>query len=456
MTTRVHPHRLRRSLGAAVAALALAAPAASAHHPRSGAVATWNANAGKAAVAACISPVGPSPAEARIYAMTHIAIHDALNAIDRRSRPYAYDARARRGASPDAAVAAAARDVLVPVLGELSAKGLVTQACVNAAVASVEADYAAALSAIRGGPRKRRGVAVGQAAAAAILSLRATDGAKDALVGDPDYPQGTLPGVYRFTPGTPFAFAPRLGEVTPFVLRDSAQFRPGPPHAVTDSRYTADFNQVKRLGGDDVTTPSARTPDQTEIAMFWLESSPLQWNRIARTVARDTRLDAWEQARLFGLLNLALADGYIGTFETKYHYNYWRPLTAIQAAATDGNPDTEADPDWSPLVETPPIPDYDSGHAVEGGAAAEVLRRFFGTDRIAFSTCSTTLPAAASHCDQEAAVSRHYRSFSHAERENGRSRILIGFHFREAVKVGIVHGGRIADRAVNRFMEPLR
>jgi hypothetical protein len=454
MTTRVHPHRLTRSLGAAVAALALAAPAASAHHPRSNAVAVWNANAGKAAVAACISPVGPSPAEARIYAMTHIAIHDALNAIDRRSRPYAYRGRARRHASPDAAIAKAARDVLVPTLGQLV--WLVPQQCADAAVASVEADYAAALDAIRDGRAKTHGVAVGEAAAAAILALRGGDMVDQLLVGDPDYEEGTEPGAYRFTPGTPFAFGPRFGALEPFVLRDGSQFRPGPPHAVTDPRYTADFNEIKRLGGDGATTPSARTPDQTEIALFWLESSPLQWNRIARTVAAKTHLDLWEQARLHGLLNMALADGYIGTFETKYHYNYWRPVTAIRAAATDGNPDTDADPGWTPLVETPAIPDYDSGHAVQGGAGAEVLRRFFGTDRVAFSTCSTTLADAASHCENGAAVSRRYRSFSQAERENGLSRILVGFHFREAVDVGIDHGHRIADRAVNRFMEVTR
>ena len=355
---------------AGLVAFAASAPAAAGSRGTD-AVSVWNANAGKAAVAACISPVGPSPAEARLYAMTHIAIHDALNAISRRSEPYAYDARARHNASPDAAVAAAAHDVLVPLLGQLST--LVPPACIDAAVAGVEADYTAALAAVRDGKAKKRGLAVGQAAAAAILALRAGDGAQELTVGDPAYVEGTEPGEYRFTPGTPFAFAPRLGELTPFVLRSASQFRPGPPHLVTDSRYTADFNEVKGLGGDVVTTPSARTPDQTQIALFWVESSPLQWNRIARTVAASAGLDAWEQARLFGLLNMALTDGYTGTFEAKYLYKYWRPVTAIRLAASDGNPDTAADPTWTPLVETPPIPDYDSGHAVEGGAAAAVL-----------------------------------------------------------------------------------
>ncbi len=127
--------------------------------------------------------------------------------------------------------------------------------------------------------------------------------------------------------------------------------------------------EVKRLGGDGQTTPSERSSEQTEIALFWVESSPLQWNRIARTASASRGLDAWQQARLFGLLNMALADGYIGSFETKYHYNYWRPVTAIRLADSDGNPDTSADPTWTPLVVTPPIPDYDSAHSVQGGAA---------------------------------------------------------------------------------------
>ena len=121
--------------------------------------------------------------------------------------------------------------------------------------------------------------------------------------------------------------------------------------------------------------------EQTEIALFWVESSPLQWNRIARTVSASRGLDAWENARLFGLLNMALADGYVATFATKYHYNFWRPVTAIREADSDGNPDTVADPAWTPLAPTPPIPDHDSGHSVEGGAAAQVLKRFFDSDR---------------------------------------------------------------------------
>ena len=171
---------------------------------------------------------------------------------------------------------------------------------------------------------------------------------------------------------------------------------------------------------------------------------------------RRAGLDRWENARLFALLNMALTDGYIGTFETKYHYNYWRPVTAIQMAATDGNPDTVADPTWTPLhAPTPPIPDYDSGHAVEGGTAAAVLRRVFRIHHIRFSTCSTTLPEG-SRCDDPAPAIRRYSSFSQAAEENGLSRILVGYHFREAVKVGIDHGSKIGRWTVDRSLQLVR
>jgi hypothetical protein len=387
-----------------------------------------------------------------MYAMTHVAIHDALNAIDRRSLPYSFDGAAGPLASPDAAVATAARNVLVTLLAQLPDPP-VPQACRDAGVASVEADYAAALAAIPDGPAKTQGVEVGAAAADAILALRSEDGS-DTLLVDSAYPQGTEPGEYQFTPGTPFAFAPGWGDVTPFVLRSSTQFPPGPPYALTGKKYAADFNEVKRLGGDGTTTPSERTTEQTEIALFWVESSPLAWNRIARTVSADEGLDLWENARLFGLLNMALADGYVGTFETKYELNFWRPVTAIRAADTDGNPDTDVDTTWAPLVTTPPIPEHDSGHSVEGGAAAQVLRRFFGTDAISFDNCSMTLPAG-STCTDVSPVSRSYTSFTQAAAENGLSRILVGFHFRNAVDQGIQHGTRIGDRAFRLFLRPV-
>jgi hypothetical protein len=433
-------------------AATLARPLASHVQQSTGdAVTTWNANAGKAAIAACISPTANPLHESRMYAMMHVAIHDALNAIDRRSHPYAFVSRADSGSSPDAAVATAAHDVLVPLISQIPAP--FPSECIDAGVASVEADYEIALAAIPDGPAKALGVEVGAAAAAAILALRAADGSDTPLL-DFAYPQGTEPGEYRFTPGTPFAFAPGWADVTPFVLRDSSQFRARPPYGLTGKRYTEDFNEVKRLGGDGVTTPSDRTEDQTEIALFWVESSPLQWNRIARTVSAETGLNLWENARLFGLLNLALADGYIGSFETKYLYNFWRPVTGIQNADADGNPNTDADPTWTPLVQTPPIPDYDSAHSVEGGAAAEVLQRFFGTDEISFETCSLTLPPG-STCNDVSSVSRAFTSFSQAAEENALSRILVGFHFRRACEKGVKHGRRIGSRAVKLFLRPV-
>ena len=426
---------------------------ATASQPASGAnaVTTWNANASDATIAACILG-GYGPQEARMYAMMHVAIHDALNGIDRRSHPYAASLTAAPGASPEAAVAAAARDVLVPVLGSFSF--FLPADCINAGIASVEADYATALGAIPNGTAKTRGVALGGAAAAAILALRSADGFDTPTV-DPNYQEGSAPGEYRYTPGTPFAFAPHLAEdLTPFVLKDASQFRPGPPYSLTSRKYAADVNEVQRLGGDGVTTPSARTDEQTEIALFWVESSPLAWNRLTRSVATAEELDLWESARLFGLLNLAMEDGYIGSFDTKYHYRFWRPVTAIRLAAIDDNPATIADSTWTPLLQTPPIPDYDSGHAVEGGAAAEVLKQFFKTDEVSFSACSFTLPAGQT-CSDVSPTLRHFTSFSQAADENAVSRIYVGFHFRDAVETGMHHGKKIGDQAVNHFLRPV-
>jgi len=385
-----------------------------------------------------------------MYAMMHVAIHDALNAIDRQSRPYAFDGRIVSGTSPEAAVAAAARGVLVSAINQLP----FPPACVLAGLASVEADYAAAVAAIPNGSPKAQGLLLGAAAAAAILAVRVGDGSDTPLV-DSSYPQGTEPGEYRFVPGVDFTFAPGWGNVTPFVLSHSAQFRASPPYRIRSSKYTADFNEVKLLGGDDVTTPSARTADQTEIGRFWIESSPLAWNRLARGVSVSQGLDLWQNARLFGLLNLAMADGYIGSWETKYHYSFWRPVTAIREGDADGNPDTIGDPDWTPLQPTYPMPDHDSAHAVEGATAAEVLKRFFGTDEVSFTNCSLSLPPG-SRCTDPNPIYRSYTSFWQAANENGLSRILVGIHFRRAVDEGLEHGRKIADRAVNLFLKPTR
>ncbi|HUE85117.1 MAG TPA: vanadium-dependent haloperoxidase [Vicinamibacterales bacterium] len=414
------------------------------------AVIQWNANAGNAALAACISPANDPLHESRLYAMMHIAIHDALNAIDRRSRPYAFDTESTLPVSHDAAVAAAARDVLVPVISAIPFPA----ACLDAGIASVETDYAAALAAIPPGDARTNGIALGQAAAAAIVALRMEDGSDTPLL-DFSYQEGTAPGEYRFTPGFDFAFAPGWANVTPFVLHRSSQFRASPPYRVRSAKYAQEFDEVKALGGDGITTPTIRTPEQTVIGLFWLESSPLQWNRIARAVAESRGLGVWESARLFGLLNLALADGYIASWDTKYHYRFWRPVTAIQTADSDGNPATSADPAWTPLQLTYPMPDHDSAHSVQGSAAAEVMARVFGSDDIAFDACSLSLPAG-SQCADATPVWRSYSSFSQAAEENAVSRIYVGIHFRRASEEGLQHGRKIGNRAVNLFMRPTR
>jgi hypothetical protein len=417
------------------------------------AVTDWNAIAGKAAVAACISPFDDPLHESRLYAMMHVAIHDAVNSIDLRYRPYVFRSPEVRSASTGAAVATAARDVLVSLINQIPEP--FTPECRAEGVVIVEAAYVAALQAASGSAaEKTKGIEIGRSAAAAILALRANDGSDTTLL-DFSYPSGKEPGEYRFTPPFTFAFAPKWGDVTPFVLNHPGQFPPPPPYNLHTRKYAEDFAEVKRLGGDGVTTRSDRTKTETETALFWVESSPLLWNRMGRTVSASQGLDLWENARLFGLLNMAMADGYISSWNAKFRFNFWRPITAIQMADIDGNPNTEADPTWTPLLPTPPIPDHDSGHSVQGGAAAEVFRRVFGTDNISFSMCSHSMPPG-STCNDASPVVRHYGSFTAAEKENGRSRVLVGFHFSNAVEEGIQHGRRIATRAVNLFFTPAR
>jgi PAP2 superfamily len=407
---------------------------------RADAVLDWNETAASAAFAAgldnsdgCVDPLH----ESRIFAMMHAAIHDALNAIERRSQPYALDAQAPAGSSPEAAVAAAAHDVLVAVFPQLPSNLGLTPA---AATDLVETAYITALAAIPDTPAKAQGILIGQAAAAAILVLREADGS-DALFLDFAYVPGPNPGDFQLIPGFPFAAAPAWGDVTPFVLTSSSQHRPKDPYELSSKKYAVDFNEVKSLGAVNSSTRSA---EQTEIALFWIEGAPQGWNRIARSVSVQNGLDLWQNARLFGLLNFASADGYIADFENKYFFKFWRPITAIRAADTDGNPDTVADPTWDSLRGTPPAPDYTSGHSVEGGAMSEVLTRFFGPD-VSFTTSSTTQPG----------VTRSFTSFSQAAEENGNSRIYVGFHFRHAVTEGIKLGNKVGEVAFNHYLQPV-
>jgi hypothetical protein len=389
---------------------------------RADVVTDWNVVALQAHAAS--SPNGVL--RTRVLAMVHAAVHDAINAIDRRANPYAFDMRAVETASAEAAVASAAYTVL--------------SVLVPSQQTTLDAAYAASLSAVPAGPAKDDGIAVGVLAAHHILLLRQNDGS-GAVV---SYTPGDDLGDWRPTPP---AFAPALlpqwGQVTPFVLKAADQFRGKGPLDLTSRRYARDVEEVRMLGS---ATSAVRTADQTEIALFWVEPSADGWSRIARTVSADAHLDLWQNARLFALITLAMADAYIAQFEEKYHYNFWRPVTAIQAGDTDNNPRTVGDPAWMPLRPTPPIPEYSSAHAAVGAAAAEAMRRFFGTDDIPFSTTSPTAGNAV----------RTFTGFSHAARENGVSRIYVGFHFRFSVQDGLKMGRRIGRFVAQQTLRPVR
>ena len=228
-------------------------------------------------------------------------------------------------------------------------------------------------------------------------------------------------------------FKPNWGSVTPFVLKSSAQFRPPEPPVVNSPSALADIEEVKVIGGSKSVT---RTAEQSEIARYWFENSPRGWNRIAREVAAARQFDVWENARLFALVNLAMADGFIGGFECKYHYNYWRPVTAIRE---------RGDSEWLSYLWTPPVPDYPSTHTVLGAAAATVMARFFNTDLVSFSmTSGAPYPN----------ITRKFWSFSEAARENGASRILAGIHFRTAVNEGYIQGARIGEWVFANALRP--
>jgi hypothetical protein len=319
-----------------------------------------------------------------------------------------------------------------------------------------EAAYTAAMADEHDNVRTQKGIALGRQCAQVILALRANDGSDAAQV---PYAPGAGLGDYQLTfpfdiPQLPiygFVADPLWDNVAPFVLTSSSQFRSPAPYgaptnadAVHTAAYGADVNEVQAKGA---LTGSTRTANESEIAKFWEENSPLGWNRIARTAAHSRRYDGWELARLFALVQLAEADAYLASFETKFYFEFWRPYTAIRLAALDGNPDTTADLNWLPFDPvTPPVPDYNSAHSAAGGAAQAVLSRFFGKDHVHFKQTSTSLPG----------VTRHYKSFAEAADENGESRILIGFHFRHAVTEGRIQGERVGHWVFDHALQPSR
>ena len=396
-------------------------------------VLTWNDAATQAVTRAGTGPNGPLPPmpESYIYAQVNVAMHDALNSINPKYKTYALLNMVDRGANADAAVAKAAHDIIVELLPPETAYA--------------DSLYQVSLNSIEDGTSKTKGINIGQEAAAAMIAKRSNDGYATAQV---PYIEGTLPGQYRFTPpfdGPPyngFAAVPAWGQITPFGVASSSQFRPDPPYPINSPQYTADYDEIKGLGA---ATNSTRTPDQTQIGLFWLENSPLGWNRIARNLIKARNMDALTTAHLLGVLHMALADANISSLEAKYYYKYWRPITAVQLGNSDGNPNTVGNPSFSILSPpTPPIPDYPSNHAVNGGAAAQVLTGFFGGN-ISFSATSSSLPN----------VTRHFSNFIQAAQENALSRIYVGYHFRNAVNKGVAQGYLVGEYVFNHALQEL-
>jgi uncharacterized protein (TIGR03118 family) len=366
----------------------------------------------------------------RDLAIVHTAIYDAVNAIDHTSATFHVSANAPADASPVAAADAA---------------GLFTaSALFPTDTAIFQATYLAALADVPDGQGKTDGLAVGRFVAEQTLISRVTDGA-NAVV---PYTPGTNPGDWRPTPpGFAPAQTPQWPSVTPFALDSGSQFRAPPPPALTSAEYAAGFNEVKDLGRVDSTT---RTAQQTEVARFWEAKAGTPqiagyWNEIAQDAATSQGNTLDQNAQLFAQLNVALADEAIAFFDTKYTYNRWRPVTAIQLADQDGNPDTAADPNWLPLLNTANHPSWVSAHGGISGAAAATLADFFGTDNVGVSLTSEDL----------AGVTHSFTSFSAAAAEAENSVVWSGTHFRFDVTAGDAQGQAVAQFVDQNFFQPL-
>jgi hypothetical protein len=389
----------------------------------------WNEAALDAIRIANTSP----PAATRHLAILHASIYDAVNGILRTNTPYLVTGEdVPASASIEAAAATAAHDVLSVLYPALAF--------------DFDALYRRSLEHVREGPQKDDGIAWGRRVAATLLERRSTDGSSDVV----SYTPGTEPGQWR--PTVSFggivrpALLPHWGFVEPFAIPGASQFRPPPPPALNTRQYSADFNMLKALGGR---ISALRTEEQTQIALFWgygpgTATPPGHWNQIAQVVAARLGNTIEDNARLFALLNIALADAAIVSWECKYIYNFWRPITAIHEAAKDGNPETSPDIEWMPLLATPPFPEYTSGHSSFSGAAAVILARFFGSDYLPFRVGSDDLPG----------ISRRYRRFSEAAYESGVSRIYGGIHFMSANLHGLSRGAAVGHYVYTNTLLP--
>ena len=353
----------------------------------------------------------------RVNAALNTAMYDAVNSIARTHQPYHVNMTAEPGTSREAAAAQAAHRVL-------SGLAPVGQGTYDAALAT-------SLSNVPDGPGKAAGIELGNTVGAAILALRANDGASAVV----PYTPGTQPGEWRPTPpANAPAAAPQWANLTPWAMTSGSQFRnPDGPPALDSAEYTAAFNRIKEIGSATSTT---RSQDESDIAQFWAGQAgtytPLgHWNRIAQTVAQSQGNTLEENTRLFALLGLTQADALISTYDNKYQYNHWRPVTAIREAATDGNPDTAADPNWSSFIITPNHPSYTAAHGTLSGASGALLADFFGTDDIAF-TAST---------EGFVVPDRTFTSISQASTEAANSRLYGGIHWSFDNEAGLA-GGR--------------
>jgi hypothetical protein len=414
-----------------VAALCGIAPAPA----RADTVTDWNAYAS----AAIVSTAGqPPPVSVLSFAMVQGAVYDAVNAIDRGHRPYLSEPPAAPTDSKDAAASTAAYRVLIALF--------------PAQQATLQPLYDASLAAVADEPAGAQagGIAAGDAAAAAMLAARANDG----RFGPFTPVIGTTPGTWRPTPPA-FALdpAPWVGNVRPFLVPNVELLRTQAPNALTSRAYTRDFNEIKDIGSLHSTT---RTPDETSAAIFWQDHAFALWNRTFRTLAASRHLDIVDNARLFATENLAAADAAIGCWNNKYHWNTWRPITAVREATTDGNPATEADPTWTPLFDpstpvaappalvTPPFPEYPSGHNCAAGAILRTLRYFFHTDDVAFSASSN-----------KTGTTRTYQRLSEALQENINARVWAGIHFRTADTAGATLGKQVARYLHKHYLQPV-
>jgi hypothetical protein len=365
----------------------------------------------------------------RSFAIMHAAVYDAVNAIDGTHKPYFVRIQhVSPHASQEAAVAAAAHETLV--------------ALYPAFQTALDQQYDQSLAQIPDGVDKTTGVDVGRAVALATLTLRSDDGSAAAPI---RFVFGNAPGDYQstppnFPPQPVFTHWPR---VTPFALEHAKQFRLGPPPALTSAEYTAVFNEVKSLG---IANSTAATPDQVLIGRFWNGQIQNYWNEITQTAVQAHHLTTAQSARAFALLNLTLADEVIAFYDTKYTYNFWRPVTAIRAAATDDNPDTTADPNWLPQAgKTAADPSYPGAHATISAGAAFVLKAVFGNKQFQLNVTSEVLPG----------VVRSFDSFAAVEKEASLSRIYAGQHFRSDENAGERLGTAVADFVVDNFLTRL-